>query len=102
MSFKEAHRHLRRMTHLRIIKRSYSASSSSLSGSSLEAPIKHRSGTGFRLEPLSNARSFNRVNKEFKILELACAASSDAGLLRRISGHTLKISSMKATSASGK
>ena len=59
------------MPHLRIRKRSYSASSSSLSGSSFDAPIRHKSGTGQRLEPLSYARSFSSVSSEFKMLELA-------------------------------
>ena len=62
----------RYMAHLRIMKRSYSASNSSLSGSSLHAPIRHKSGTGQRLEPLSYARSFSNVSSEFKMLELAC------------------------------
>lgn len=82
-----------------IRNRSYNASSSSLSGSSFEAPTKQSRGTGNRLFPLSKRlrckcqenpmescyRSFKRVNRALRIAELA-----------------LKISSMNATSAVGK
>jgi hypothetical protein len=66
-------------------KRSYSASSSSDSGSSFEAATRQRRGTRARVAPLSNSRSFSSVSSVFKIAELA-----------------LKISSTKATCASGR
>lgn len=63
-------------------KRSYSASSSSDSGSSFEAATRHSRGTGSRSFPLSNKRSFKMVKSVFRIALLA-----------------LNTSSMKATSA---
>ena len=60
-------------------------SSSSLSGSSLDAPITVSNGTLIRSMPLSNFLSFSMVSKEFNIALLA-----------------LKISSRNATLAVGK
>mmetsp|Transcript_15105 Transcript_15105/g.54410 ORF Transcript_15105/g.54410 Transcript_15105/m.54410 type:complete len:366 (+) Transcript_15105:669-1766(+) len=57
-------------------KRSYSASSSSLSGSSFDAPTRHSSGTLTRSAPLSNSRSLRMVSSEFKMAELALKTSS--------------------------
>jgi len=55
---------------------SYNASSSSDSGSSLEAATRHSSGTGNRSVPLSNSRSLRMVNNVFKIALLALNTSS--------------------------
>mmetsp|Transcript_18339 Transcript_18339/g.39948 ORF Transcript_18339/g.39948 Transcript_18339/m.39948 type:complete len:287 (-) Transcript_18339:69-929(-) len=65
--------------------RSYNAISSSLSGSSFEAPTTHLMGHDSLLPPLSNLRSFKIVNNVFKIALFA-----------------LKISSRKAISAVGR
>mmetsp|Transcript_21481 Transcript_21481/g.50872 ORF Transcript_21481/g.50872 Transcript_21481/m.50872 type:complete len:215 (-) Transcript_21481:570-1214(-) len=56
--------------------RSYNATSSSLSGSSLEAPTTHRIGHDSLDPPLSNLRSFKIVNKVFKIALFALKISS--------------------------
>ncbi len=68
----------------RSMKRSYSAVSSSSSGSSFDAPNIVINGTGTRSRPLWKIRSLMIVNSALRIDELA-----------------LKISSRKAMCASG-
>mmetsp|Transcript_10043 Transcript_10043/g.14922 ORF Transcript_10043/g.14922 Transcript_10043/m.14922 type:complete len:318 (+) Transcript_10043:1073-2026(+) len=73
-------------TSFRSKKRSYNASNSSLSGSSLDAPTTQRIGQTSRdPAPLSKRRSFRTVRRVFKIAEFA-----------------LKISSRNATDAVGR
>ena len=72
-------------TCLLIRKRSYSASSSSDSGSSFDAAMSVSSGTLRRAWPLSKSRSLSSVSSALRMAELA-----------------LKISSTKATSAVGR
>mmetsp|Transcript_8904 Transcript_8904/g.20195 ORF Transcript_8904/g.20195 Transcript_8904/m.20195 type:complete len:268 (+) Transcript_8904:780-1583(+) len=73
------------LTDLRRRKRSYSASSSSDSGNSLDAPTRHSSGTLCLSVPLSNSLSLSRVSSALRMAEFA-----------------LKISSTNATSAVGR
>ena len=60
----------------RMRKRSYKASSSSDSGSSLLAATRHTSGTGVRSLPLSKSRSLSSVSSVFKMALFALNTSS--------------------------